>query len=209
VPNPRSAQLHSNTWPTSTMPARPICTAHAAHGFVGLALACAARDCTPERSPLPGARHGAVAGGATVAEVEQEGALEHPRWRAHPPGKWVEAAAHRSFLPTGRVERERKLRLKCTRRKRRQGGGCSGLHSPWRGSRRRRRPDSGGGALGQRRGRLRTWETAQSGRVRVRRGEGGVGSAAASSDTAGQKRPVRTAFNPPGRIWTSPPMAAN
>jgi hypothetical protein len=28
--------------------------------------------------------------------------------------------------------------------------GCSGLRSPWRGSRRRRRPDNGGGVLGQR-----------------------------------------------------------
>jgi hypothetical protein len=46
-------------------------------------------------------------------------------------------------------------------------------------------------------------------RGEARRGEGGVGSAAASSDTAGRKRPVRTAFNPHGRIQTSPPMAAN
>jgi hypothetical protein len=90
------------------------------------------------------------------------------------PCKWVEAAADRSFLPTGRVEkpgwwrrspmrwglrspvgscvgveRERKLRLKCTRRKRWQGG-CLRLRSPWRGSRRRRWPDSGSGTLGQR-----------------------------------------------------------
>jgi hypothetical protein len=44
-------------------------------------------------------------GGATVTEVEQGEALEHPRWRGHPPGKRVEAAAHRSFLPMGRVEK--------------------------------------------------------------------------------------------------------
>jgi hypothetical protein len=36
--------------------------------------------------------------------------------------------------------------------------GCSGLRSPWRGSRRQRLPDNGGGALGQRHGaRTREW----------------------------------------------------
>jgi hypothetical protein len=151
-----------------------------------------------------------------VAEVGQGEVLEHPRRRGHPPGKWVEAVAHRSFLPTGRVkkpgrqrrsptrwglrwpagscigvERKRKLRLKCTRRKRRQGG-CSGLCSPWRGSRWRRRPDSGGGALGQRHdARTATWSALDMGdgavgMREVRRGEGDVGSAAASSDMAGR-----------------------
>jgi hypothetical protein len=37
-----------------------------------------------------------------MAEVEQGNTLEHPRWRGHPPGMWVEVVAHRSFLPTGR-----------------------------------------------------------------------------------------------------------
>jgi hypothetical protein len=83
-----------------------------------------------------------------MVEVGQGEALEHPRRRGHPLGKWVEAVAHRSFLPTGRVEkpgrrrrslmrwrlrwpvgsyvgveRERKLRLKWTRRK--GGKGCA------------------------------------------------------------------------------------
>jgi hypothetical protein len=135
----------------------------------------------------PGARRVTVGGGATVAEVEQGEALKHPRRRGHPPGKWVEAAAHRSFLPTGRVEksgrrgcpptrwglwllagssvgvgRKRKLRRKYTRRKRRQGGAQGSAH---RGGVR-----GGGGdrttavacsdrgtTLGQRCGQLRTW----------------------------------------------------
>jgi hypothetical protein len=40
-----------------------------------------------------------------VAEVGQGWALEHPWRRGPPPGKWVEVAAHSSFLPTGRVEK--------------------------------------------------------------------------------------------------------
>jgi hypothetical protein len=88
-----------------------------------------------------------------VAKVEQGEALEHPRRRGHPSGKWVEAAAHWSFLPMGRVEkpgrrwhspmrwglwwpagsyvgvgRKRKLRRKCTRRKRRQRGARGSAH---------------------------------------------------------------------------------
>jgi hypothetical protein len=137
---------------------------------------CAALHASAHRSGhrSPGAHRGTAGGGATVAEVEQGEALVHPRRRGHPPSKWVEAASDRSFLPTGRVEkpgrrrrspmrwglrwpagscvgveRERKLSLKCTRRKRRQGG-YSGLLSPWRGSQRRRQPDNGGGVLGQR-----------------------------------------------------------
>jgi hypothetical protein len=61
-----------------------------------------------------------------------------------------------------RVERERKLRLKRTRRKGGKGGARGSAH---RGGVR------GGGALGQRRGRLRTWETARSGRACARQGE--------------------------------------
>jgi hypothetical protein len=37
-----------------------------------------------------------------MAEVGQGGALKHPRWRGHPPHKWVKVAAHPSFLLTGR-----------------------------------------------------------------------------------------------------------
>jgi hypothetical protein len=150
--------------------------------------------------------------------VEQGEELEHPRRRGQPPGKWVEAAAHRGFLPMGRVEksgrrrrpptrwglqwlagsyvgvgRKRKLRRKYTRRKRRQGGAQGSAH---RGGVR----GGGGGrttavacsdrgtTLRQLCGQLRTWETARSGRARTRRGEGGVGSAAASPDTGRSKR---------------------
>jgi hypothetical protein len=42
-----------------------------------------------------------------VAVVGQGWALKHPRWRGHLPGKWVEAAAHLSFLSMGRVEKTR------------------------------------------------------------------------------------------------------
>jgi hypothetical protein len=79
--------------------------------LAGPASACAARDCavlcaSAHRSGhrSPGAHRGVVGGGTTMAEVEQGKALEHPRWRGHSPGMWVEAVAHRSFLPTGRGE---------------------------------------------------------------------------------------------------------
>jgi hypothetical protein len=51
---------------------------------------------------LRGAARGAAGGGATMAEVEQRKALEHPRRRGHPLGMWVEAIAHRSFSSTGK-----------------------------------------------------------------------------------------------------------
>jgi hypothetical protein len=101
----------------------------------------------------PGARRGTAGGGSTVEEVEQGEVLEHPWRRDHLAGKWVEAAAHRSFLPTGRVEkpgqqrrspmrwglrwpagsyigvgRKRKLRRKCTQRKRRQVSARGSAH---------------------------------------------------------------------------------
>jgi hypothetical protein len=70
------------------------------------------------------------------------------------------------------VGRERKLKRKCVWRKRRQGGGCSGLRSLWRGSRRQRRPDNGGGALGQRHGTQTTMWSASD------MGDGSVGMGA-------------------------------
>jgi hypothetical protein len=88
---------------------------HSARGprLAGPASACAARDCaalhvSAHRSDhcSPGVCRGAAGGGATMAEVEQGKALEHPRRRGHPPGMWVEAVAHRSFLPTGRGENQ-------------------------------------------------------------------------------------------------------
>jgi hypothetical protein len=149
--------------------------------LAGPASACVARDCTARRASAhrsghrsPGTHRGAAGGGATMAEVEQRKVLEHPRRRGHPPGMWVEAIAHRSFLPTGKGGktrlavvfsdevrapvagggpasgwRGRGSSAQQSTEKKRQGG-CSGLRSPWRSSRRRRRPDSGGGALEQR-----------------------------------------------------------
>jgi hypothetical protein len=87
---------------------------HSARGprLAGPASACAARDCAARRGAR--AHTGAVTalracvmagGGATVVEVEQRKALEHPRRRGHPRGMWVEAIAHRSFLSTGRAEK--------------------------------------------------------------------------------------------------------
>jgi hypothetical protein len=84
--NPRSAQLHNSAWPTST--------AHVTHGLLGL----------PRPAWPVTMRRGAAGGGATIAEVEQRKALEHPQQRGHPSGMWVEAIAHQSFLPTGRGE---------------------------------------------------------------------------------------------------------
>jgi hypothetical protein len=101
----------------STVPTWPICTVHAAHSLARPASACTARDCAALRviahrsdHRSPSAHCGAAGGGATVAEVEQGEALEHPRRRGHPPGKRVEAVAHQSFLPTGRVEKSGRRR---------------------------------------------------------------------------------------------------
>jgi hypothetical protein len=65
---------------------------------------CAALHTSAHRSGhrSPGAHRGTADGGAIVAEVEQGKALEHPLWRGHLPGMWVEAVAHRSFLSMGR-----------------------------------------------------------------------------------------------------------
>jgi hypothetical protein len=49
--------------------------------------------------------------------------------------------------------------------------GCSGLRSSWRGSRQRRWPGNGGGALGQRHGaRTVTWSASDTGDCAVRTG---------------------------------------
>jgi hypothetical protein len=132
-----------------------------------------------------------------VAEVEQGKALEHPRWRGHPPSMWVEAVAHRSFVPTGRGKTGsaavafsdevtapmvdggpasggggEEARLNSLWRKSGKGGARGSAH---RGGFR----DGGGGrtaavarsgrgtTLGRRRGRLRAREVARLGR-RVR-----------------------------------------
>jgi hypothetical protein len=207
---------------------RPICTVHAAHGLAGPASACAARDCAALRASAHrsghrslGAHRGAAGGGATMAEVEQGEALEHPRWRGHPPGKRVEAAAHRIFLPTGRVEKPRRQRHSPTRwgfqwlgwggrgsssasvfGEKGGKGGCSGLRSPWRGSRRRRWPDNGGGALRQRHSaQTATWSASDmrdgavgTGVREARRGEGGIGNAVASLDTGRSETADRNGF---------------
>jgi hypothetical protein len=169
-PKLRSAQLHSGTWPTPTAPARPVCTARVAHVLSGrprsawpVTTRCGARAHT-------GAVTALRARVATVTEVEQTMALEHPRRRGYPPGMGVEAIAHRSSLSTGRGKktgsvaafsdearasvagggpasgwREREVGSTLHGRKSCKRG--LGLRSPWTSSRRRRRPDNDGGTL--------------------------------------------------------------
>jgi hypothetical protein len=83
----------------SIVSAQPVCAAYAAHGMPGPS-ACAAYDCVALRASAHRSGHRSL--GATLAEVEQGNALEHPRRRGNPSDMWVEAVAHRSFLPTGR-----------------------------------------------------------------------------------------------------------
>jgi hypothetical protein len=94
---------HSDAWPSPSphhSGARgPL--AELTHGLHGT------RRVSTHRSGhcSPGARRGVAGDGATVAEVGQGWALKHPWRRGHPSGKWVEVAAHPSFLPTGTVEK--------------------------------------------------------------------------------------------------------
>jgi hypothetical protein len=99
-----------------------------------------------------GARRGVASVNVTMAEVGQGWVLEHPRWRGHPPGKWVEVTAQSSSLSMGGgktvwrrrslmrwvlwwpavscivVGKRRKLMRRCTQRKRRQGGARGSAH---------------------------------------------------------------------------------
>jgi hypothetical protein len=130
----------------------------------------AARERTPKQSPLSrcASRRGAI-----VAEVEQKMSLQHPRRRGYPPGMGVEAIAHRSSMSTGRGRKTesaaafsdearapvagggpasgwRERELGSTFHRRKSGKRGLGFRSPGKSSRRRRRPDSDGGALGHR-----------------------------------------------------------
>jgi hypothetical protein len=135
----------------------------------------------------------------------------------------VEAVAHRSFLPTGRggkpdrrrhsltsegsgsrrqscvgVVGERKLGSRVPGEKAARGE-VLGLRSPWRVSRRRRRPDSGGGVLGQGHGaRTATWSASGTGGGAVGTARARRGEAASAARRRFRTRPVGTAFNPPG-----------
>jgi hypothetical protein len=180
---------------------------HAAHSLAGLALACVARDCAALRASAhrsghrsPGARHGAADGGATVAEVEQGEALEHPRRRGHPPGKWVEAAAFfdevgapvaGGVMHRGGEEEEAQAQVYLEKKAARGAQGSAHLGGVRDGGGDQTtvvvRSDKGT-ALEQRHGRLQTRKTAWSGRARARRGEGSVGSAAESPDTGRLER---------------------
>jgi hypothetical protein len=106
-------------WPSCTVARGPRpqhrlgpCAQRTCPRLAGPASTYAARDCAAWRASAhrsghrsPGTRHGTADGGATVVEVEERKALEHPRWRGHPSGMWVEAIAHRSFLSMGRAEK--------------------------------------------------------------------------------------------------------
>jgi hypothetical protein len=152
-PNPRSAQLHSSAWPTSTAPARPMCTAHAAHDLPGRprpVQPTTARRASAHRSShrSPSTHRSAAGGGATVVEVEQRKVLEHPRRRGHLLGKWVEAIAHRGFSSTGRggtgsaAMFSDEVRAPAVVLRRGGGGEEARLNNPWRKSGKR------GGARG-------------------------------------------------------------
>jgi hypothetical protein len=130
----------------------------------------AARERTPKQSPLSRC---ASRRSATVVEVEQKMALQHPRRRGYPLGMGVEAIAHRSSMSMGRGRKTestaafsdearapvagggpasgwRERELGSTFHRRKSGKRGLGFRSPGKSSRRRRRSDSDGGALGQR-----------------------------------------------------------
>jgi hypothetical protein len=121
----------------------------------------AARECAPKRSPCfrRPSRHG-----RQRHYRGRGGVLEHPRWRGHPSDDWVKAATHLSFLAMGRGGKtgmaaafsdkvgasvagrvlrrggkEEGAQAQLYLEKKAARGGCSGLRSPWSGSRRRRR----------------------------------------------------------------------
>jgi hypothetical protein len=171
-----------------------------AHGLPGRprpARPATARRVSAHRSchRSPGAWRGMAGGGATVVEVEQKMALQHPRRRGYPLGMGVEAIAHRSPLSTGRgrktgsttafsdearalvagggpVSGWRERELGSTFHGRKSGKRGLGFRSPWKSSRRRRRPDSDGGALRQRRSAPDTDNSAVGTSAReVRRGD--------------------------------------
>jgi hypothetical protein len=136
-PKPRSARLHSRAWPTPTALAQPVGTAHSGGGGVKGGT----RAPTAERLPT---RHG----------VE---AIAH--WSSLSTGRGRKTGSMAAFSDvvrapvagggptTGRRERE----LGSTLHGRKSGKKGLRLRSPWKSSRRRRRPDSDGGVLGQRR----------------------------------------------------------
>jgi hypothetical protein len=147
-------------------------------------------------------RRGADGGGTTVAEVEQKTTLEHPRRRGYPSGMEVDAIAHRSSLSMGRGRKTRSAavffnearapvagggpmsgwrerELGSTFHRRKSGKRGHRLCSPWKRSRRRRRPDSDSGALGQRRSALTTDNDAA--RTAGRRGRDGCRDTGARS----------------------------
>jgi hypothetical protein len=75
------------------------CARWAGLGQRGLQRRGAARR-MPERSPLPGACHGAAGGDATAAETAQTTAVEHPRRWGYPPDMGDRTLAHRSSSST-------------------------------------------------------------------------------------------------------------
>jgi hypothetical protein len=176
----------------------------------GPASACAARDGAVRRESAcrsghrsPGACRGVAGGGATAAEVEQTAPLEDPRRRGYPSGMGVEAIANRSSSSTGRGRKtgsaaafSDEVRAPVAggspamgRRKRELSSMFHGRKAARRGSGSAHRGgarDGGGGrtmtvARSDSIGRLWTRTTVQSGRARVRRGDGAAQTAAARS----------------------------
>jgi hypothetical protein len=165
--------------------------------LAGPASACVARDGaarerTPELSPLSGrGRRRRYNGGGGA----KDGARA-PTAERLPTGHGVEAIAQRSSLSTGRGRKNgsaaaffdearapvarggpasgwRESKLGSTFHGRKSSKRGLGLRSPWKSSRRRRSPDSDGGALGQQRSAPNTDDgVVGTGAREVRRGDG-------------------------------------
>jgi hypothetical protein len=139
------------------MPARPICIAHAAHGFAGLALACAARDCAALR-----------------ASAHRSGHRSRAHVTARPP----------AALPWRRWSKRRRLSIhggEPTRRAsgwRRQLTVASCRREGWRG-----RGSSGSSVPGEKGGKGGGGARGSTHRGGVRDGGGGRTAAVARSDS--------------------------
>jgi hypothetical protein len=185
--------------PGRPWPARPATAWRCTRAHTGAVTALRARIAARPAAALPWRRGNKVRCSSIHGGEATRRASGWRRRRS--PMKWGLRWPAGSCIGVGR---KRKLRCKCTCRKRRQGGARGSAH---RGGVHDDRGDrttvvvhsDRGTTLEQRRGRLRTRETAWSGRARARRGEGGISG----------HWLVGMAFNPHAHVRTAPPTAAN